>query len=171
MIKMVIVPIRKSVTSLNFHDREAFMKKLQAKEKKGIRQVIWLAVVSLLIIATMTMIMSFSAESKESSGERSHGVTEQVVEMLVPGYSDMAPDEQTELIGKFHRPIRKLAHFSEFGLLGMLCAVLMHILGKGKYWLYWVIPTAFCLLFATADEVFQIFTHRGASPQDVLIDF
>ena len=145
------------------------MKELQAK--KGMRQMICLVVVSLLIVATMTMIMSFSAESKESSGERSHGVTEQVVEILVPEYGDMTPDEQTELVAKFHRPIRKLAHFSEFALLGMLCATLMHILGKGKYLLYWVIPVVFCLLFATADEVFQIFTHRGASPKDVLIDF
>jgi len=135
------------------------------------KQWILCIAVGVLLLALMTMIIAFSTESKSESGERSKGVTEMVAELLVPGYQDMTPEEQQKTVQALHRPIRKLAHFSEFCLLGMLCAAFMHLLKKGKYWLWWVIPTVFCLLYATADEVWQIFTHRGSSVTDVIIDF
>ena len=152
-------------------------KSLMARKnpKKGlymkIKKYLWPILLGVLLLATLVMIISFSSESKESSGERSHGVTEQVVSLLVPDYEQMTPEEQTATVAKFHRPIRKLAHFAEFFLLGVLCAVLMCFVKIGPRWVSWIAPVLFCLVFATADEVWQIFTHRGASPVDVCIDF
>ncbi len=132
---------------------------------------ILLAVMGTLALAITVMIFAFSSESKAESGERSHGVTETVAEILIPGFSDMTPDEQTEIVNTLHRPVRKIAHFSEFCLLGMLACALMYIIGKGKYLLWWIVPTVTCLFLATADEVYQIFTGRGSSATDVIIDF
>ncbi len=128
-------------------------------------------ILGICILANMILIYSFSAEDKKASGNRSHGVTEVVVEVVVPEYSTMSPEKQIETIEKFHPPIRKIAHFCEFGLLGMLTAAFMNALGKGKKWLWWVIPTVFCLLYAISDEVHQIFTERGPAVKDVLVDF
>ena len=132
---------------------------------------ILLAIIGGLTLGIMIMIFAFSSESKADSGARSHGVTEIVAEILVPGFEDMTPDEQTRIVNTLHRPVRKIAHFSEFCLLGMLSAFLVFLFGKGKYWMWWVIPTVSCLLLATADEVYQIFTGRGSSATDVIIDF
>ncbi len=125
----------------------------------------------LAIIANMVMIYGFSSESGEESGDRSHGVTEEIVQVVVPDYNIMPPEKQEETVEKYHLPIRKIAHFCEFGLLGLLTAAFMNTLGKGKKWLRWVIPSAFCLLYAISDEVHQMFTGRGPAAKDVLIDF
>lgn len=140
------------------------------KSNRKIRYVM-LVLLGILILANMIMITSFSLDSKEESGELSHGVTEQVVIILKPDYVDMPPEEQDATIEKFHLPIRKLAHFSEFCLLGMLCAGFMQILGKFKYWVWWVSPAVVCLLYAASDEILQIFVKRGPSVKDVGIDF
>ena len=123
------------------------------------------------IIANMIMIFSFSSEDGEASGDRSHGVTENIVQVVVPDYDQLPPEKQEEKVEEFHLPIRKLAHFCEFGLLGLLTAAFMNVLGKGKRWLWWVIPAAFCLLYAISDELHQMFTERGPAVTDVLIDF
>ncbi len=135
------------------------------------KRLVLCVILGICILANMILIYSFSAEDKSASGNRSHGVTEVVVEIIVPEYPTMSPEEQTETIEKFHPPIRKIAHFCEFGLLGMLSAAFMSALGKGKKWLWWVIPAVFCLLYAISDEVHQIFTQRGPAVKDVLIDF
>lgn len=135
------------------------------------KRLVLCVILGICILANMILIYSFSAEDKSTSGNRSHGVTEVVVEIIVPEYPTMSREEQTETIERFHHPIRKIAHFCEFGLLGMLSAAFMRALGKGKKWLWWVIPAAFCLLYAISDEVHQIFTQRGPTVKDVLIDF
>ena len=135
------------------------------------KRLVLCVILGICILANMILIYSFSAEDKSSSGNRSHGVTEVVVEVIVPEYPTMTPEKQTETIEKFHPPIRKIAHFCEFGLLGMLSAAFMCSLGKGKKWLWWVIPAVFCFLYAISDEVHQIFTERGPAVTDVLIDF
>ncbi len=134
-------------------------------------RLILCAILGICILANMILIYSFSAEDKASSGNRSHGVTEAVVEVIVQEYPTMSPEKQAEIIAKYHPPVRKFAHFCEFGLLGVLTASFMNALGKGKKWLWWGIPAGFCLLYAISDEVHQIFTGRGPAVADVLIDF
>lgn len=147
-------------------------KKSTEKQRKPFpTRVLWCICLGAAIVANMVLIFSFSAENRETSGDRSHGVTETIVEIVVKDYETMTPAEQEEVIATYHPPIRKLAHFCEFGLLGLLSAAFMNALGKGKKWLWWVIPAIFCLLYAISDEVHQIFTNRGPAVTDVLIDF
>lgn len=68
----------------------------------------------------------------------------------------------------FHNLFRKLAHFTEFFMLGILSAgFLKSIKIKPLYSLI------YCLLVACADETIQYFTGAGRAAQirDVLIDF
>lgn len=123
------------------------------------------------ILANMVLIFCFSSENRETSGDRSHAVTRAVVKVLVKDYEMLAPEEQKALIQTYHPPVRKLAHFCEFGLLGVLTAAFMLALHKGRPWLWWIIPAGFCLLYAVSDEVHQMFTERGPAVTDVLIDF
>ena len=63
--------------------------------------------------------------------------------------------------------IRKIAHFSEFAFLGALLYALRAVNGR---------PAPFTLLFfalacGVTDETIQVFTRRGSSVTDVIIDF
>ena len=128
-------------------------------------------ILGVMIFANMALIFNFSSESREESADRSHGLTETVVQIIVKDFENLTPEEQDEKIQEFHVPIRKIAHFCGFGLLGLLTAALMVTLNRGKKWLWWAIPGAFCLLYAISDEIHQIFTERGPAVEDVVLDF
>lgn len=62
--------------------------------------------------------------------------------------------------------IRKLAHFSEFSVLGALLAWICGMLGKKFYW-----PLFLGVAAACADETIQRFVpDRGPSIKDVMLD-
>ena len=65
------------------------------------KRLVLCVILGICIFANMILIYSFSAEDKSSSGNRSHGVTEVVVEVIVPEYPTMTPEKQTETIEKF----------------------------------------------------------------------
>ena len=127
------------------------------------------------VLANMALIYFFSTESKEESGDRSSGIVQIVVYILYPNYDDLFWIDQMRIMDSTHHLVRKLAHFSEFGLLGFLSAWLVSYVNRRKHWFKtwpeWVIPAAFCLLYAISDEVHQIFSNRGPRVTDVLIDF
>ena len=132
--------------------------------------------ISLLIVGNLCLIFGFSGESREESGARSRRVTEVVARVLDPHFEELSPTEQEQTVDQLHGVVRKAAHFTEFGLLGCLTAVLAKLLGMffGRSLRLWqtAVPSGgFCLLTAIADETYQIFTNRGASPVDVCIDF
>ena len=132
--------------------------------------------VALLVVANLMLIFGFSSESREESGARSRKITVAVARILYAHFEDLSAEEQEAVVDSLHGFIRKAAHFTEFGLLGVLSACLALLL---EAWLGWrnrllrtvAGPGGFCLLAATADETYQIFTNRGASPVDVCIDF
>lgn len=131
---------------------------------------------SILTLATMVLIFCFSAESPQDSGDRSEGVTVFVARLFYPGFDDMPPVVQTATVDRIHRLVRKTAHFLEYALLGFLTAGLLiclhrYIFPKLRGWHTWVLPAAFCLLYATSDEIHQLFSGRGPRVTDVLIDF
>ncbi len=136
--------------------------------------VVILLLVSLLL-GNMVLIYFFSSESGEASGDRSASVTEVILEIVYPDYNELPMAEQESLTVRVHHFVRKAAHFLEYALLGWLTACLAiylrhRFLPRMPQWLSWVLPTAFCLLYAVSDEVHQIFSGRGPRVTDVLID-
>ncbi len=64
--------------------------------------------------------------------------------------------------------VRKLAHFTEYFILGGLLYLDWRLLRRGGLWL----PLAAGLLFAAGDEFLQTFIPgRSGAPLDVLLDF
>ncbi len=132
------------------------------------------ALLFLGILATMVMIFLFSSENQTQSGDRSGKVTEHIAPIVVPDYEKRPAEEQTQIVKQLGVPVRKLAHMTEYALLAVLTGALL-VAWEDRNWqrpaFRWGVPAAFCLLYASTDEFHQIFSSRGASVVDVLIDF
>lgn len=126
----------------------------------------------LLVIAVMVMIYCFSAQTGVESGAMSGRITTWVLNLVIPDFADFAPEKQEAIRSAVGLIIRKLAHFSEYALLGF--SLMLHITQLQKKiavrlpWLWaWSIGT----LYAASDEFHQGFVAgRGPSVVDVMID-
>ena len=114
----------------------------------------WLCVV--LLVLNVAFIWGNSLLPGEVSGAFSDWVKELLAKFL-------ASDDLSSSDGGL---LRKLAHFSEFAMLGMLFSWLFGMLQKGRRW------AALCGFFtACVDETIQRFVpDRGPSIMDVGID-
>lgn len=114
----------------------------------------------LLILATLTFIF--------------------VQSMLPPNKSQAESDKVGEILGEIISPdtptgdyvqnnIRKIAHFTEFFILGCEVSIYVILFMPRIKWAVLSLPTA--LLVAFFDESIQIFSGRGPSVTDIWIDF
>ena len=125
----------------------------------------------LLIIATMVGIYAFSAENGEHSGATSAGVTEWVLSVLHPDLEELPPAEQEEIVESSETLIRKLAHMTEFGLLGLLVLLFAATWEDPYLTLKYLLSLAFVFFYAATDELHQTFVPaRVGCLTDVLID-
>lgn len=134
-------------------------------------------VLILLLLSWMGLIFWFSAQSGEESSALSGGLLRRILS-LTPHWNELSADGQALRISTFHTAFRKLAHFSEYAVLGVLASLVMRefspqerynkITGRVRCLL---IPACFALLCAAADELHQAFVpDRAPSPRDVCID-
>ncbi|MBE6845628.1 MAG: VanZ family protein [Ruminococcus sp.] len=124
----------------------------------------WLAVA-----AWMTMIFMFSAQQADESLKTSGGFSEIFAKLFYSEYENLSSLEQTEIINKCQFFVRKAAHFSIYGVLGILTVIACK-LSDIKH--YQVIAALICLLYAASDELHQKFVEgRSGELRDVIIDF
>lgn len=114
------------------------------------------------IVFTVGYIFSNSLENAAQSSEKSQNVTQVIQEIVDP--------EQKIPTQTFEKYIRKTAHFSEFGLLGVECGLLIIALRK-KHLVSAATAALFCVLTAMTDESLQMITDRSCEVTDVWIDF
>ena len=114
----------------------------------------WLFVDSMVLTALwVVFILARSAKPAQESSAESGWVLE-LIRRLIPA------------IGM--HTIRKLAHFTEFGILGLLLWLDCRFWKKGRWWA----PLVAGLAVAAADEFFQTFIPgRSGQLTDILIDF
>ena len=128
----------------------------------------------LCIFIDMAFIFTMSSESKTDSGDRSGEIADVVVDVVYPDFDQLPAAKQESILQKVHKFIRKFAHFSEFAILGWLTALLVaHLASRFSAItpvFQWFSPAAFCFAYAASDEIHQIFTQRGHSVRDVLLD-
>lgn len=111
---------------------------------------------AVLLVCNLVFIWGNSLMPGEVSGAFSDWVKE-VLENLIPGEG---PSTQGSGL------LRKLAHFTEFSLLGMCLGWLFGMLQKKKTWPFFLGVAAACV-----DETIQRFVPgRGPSLKDVAID-
>ncbi len=134
--------------------------------KKQIFRVLLL----ILVILTAVMIFSFSEDNGKESADLSGEITDKVLSIVDPQASSAPPEEYAVRRTNLEHYIRKLAHFSEYLLLGFFWALLLGTF-SGKHVLKLILTFAFPVLYAVIDEIHQYFVPgRAAAVKDVLID-
>ena len=122
-------------------------------------------VITLLWVA---VIFSFSLQPADTSSQLSLGLGHWLIELLPSAIQDklMAmPQDQLEFL---HTLLRKMGHFSEYLILGMLSMIT--VLQTELHYKKWT-GLVFCLLVASVDETIQLFVSgRSGQGSDVLLD-
>lgn len=123
----------------------------------------WLILFGILTAAVMTFIFTQSMLSKEDSSQQSAVWFALLKPILDPQnkYSD-------ELLHNF---VRKMAHFAEFGALGVCVGGFTTNLGRLHGTRYVSLPMLITLATAVCDEFLQYFFDRGSMVTDVVLDY
>ena len=145
--------------------------KTELRGGTGTKRVARLVLALVLAIAWMTVIFQMSAGTADESSEMSGGLINTLLTMLF-GSAD------PQLAASLQHPIRKLAHFVEYAVLGFLLAnaVRSFVLMRGQFnrpfggklvFLTWLIG----VLYALTDEFHQSFVPgRSMEFRDICID-
>ncbi len=113
-----------------------------------------------LLIVNLIFIWGNSLLPGELSGAISHWVKD-VLFQIIPG----RPGDSDG-----HGLLRKMAHFTEFGCLGLCLSWLIRMVRQRK-WEYWILPLLGGFVVGCIDETIQCFVpDRGPGVRDVVID-
>ena len=119
----------------------------------------------------MYLIFSFSAQDAETSSQLSYKVSRKVIEIGAEVLdADLESWEVDSLANRFHGPIRKIAHMTEYFALAVSVAFPLYVYGLRGFLLL-LVAGLFCTVFACGDEYHQsLSAGRNPSKKDVLID-
>ena len=121
----------------------------------------------IILILWMALIFFFSAQPQIESTETSNTVAYILYQLYSLVFNGNAM-KISDFMLKYASPIRKLAHFTEFGVLGVLFYINYLEYRKDKVVLYSLISS---VLYAISDEIHQLFVlNRYCSFKDMLID-
>ena len=122
----------------------------------------------LLVIAIAVMIFLFSAMEGPTSMKTSDGLTYWLIRLTHPGYDALTAKEKRIIYSQYVVYVRKVAHFTEFAMLGASLRMLFQALRlRHPVVCAWLAGT----LYACTDELHQHFVGtRSAMIQDVGID-
>lgn len=119
-------------------------------------------VLILLLVLTLAFIWGNSLIGREDSQGLSRGLLARICTALETVGLHIDPENDHWL--------RKLAHFGEFGLLGVELCLLLWLNGHRSFQGF--ANGAFAgLAAAVTDEALQLLSYRGSQVQDVLLDF
>ena len=108
-------------------------------------------------LCVMYMIFSFSAQTADESGQLSMLVSEKVVLLLGKLTSGNLDTAQVGVYAdEIHFLVRKMAHFSEYFLLGLTLSLPLYVYRLRGFWLV-LAAGLFCAGFAGLDEYHQMF--------------
>lgn len=130
-------------------------------EDKIAKRRMWIFV--LLWAAVTAFILNNSLQPADASNARSHGIADWLYGFPV--------FRRWMTADGFHRFIRKLAHFAEFGASGLCVGGFINNLSRIKNEKYISLPLLIVLGTAVWDESIQLMSGRSSSVRDVLIDF
>lgn len=122
----------------------------------------------ILIIIWMIVIFMFSNQPAEKSGKLSDSFIDNTIVKVYEIFNGNINEKQKlEIIEKYSYPVRKIAHFTIYFILGILCFIFFKDFSK-HYVIYSILV---CFLYACSDEFHQYFIDgRYASFFDVLVD-
>ena len=132
------------------------------------------AVTTLLTVIVMVMIFCFSMETADDSDKRSGVISEVFIRIFFPGYEQMESARQQAVYDNVQHIVRKLAHFTEYLMLGFmirLCLESWFGHRMKKYRILAFIGFAAGTVYACTDEAHQLaIDGRSGQFTDVLVD-
>ncbi|MBQ7172984.1 MAG: VanZ family protein [Clostridia bacterium] len=124
-----------------------------------------------LICLQLYMIFGFSKEDAQKSTESSERVTEEIAKIVIEDYEKLPVEEQKAAVKRIDPPVRKIAHATEFGILGGLALLFFLTFRRLPLWLSPILATLSAALAGAFDELHQTFVPgRSGEVRDVLID-
>lgn len=120
-----------------------------------------------ILIVWLGLIFGFSSDV----GEVSSGMSSKVITVVVKTLTNIEEnsEEMEEIINKYSFPVRKLAHFVEYFILGVITLNLFVSFNINRRVL--IYTTTLCILAASLDEFHQTFVPgRSGNINDVLLD-
>ena len=117
--------------------------------------------------AVMAVIFAFSAMPGEESGDTSGALLMFVAGAMEKlGHLPFSADQLAVL----HHVIRKIAHFTEFAILGVTTVIALYNKNRSRSCNY-LLPIIIAVLYACSDEFHQLFVPgRAGTIKDVLVD-
>lgn len=144
---------------------------LSIKSRDKTKKIMLSCAAAFLLLALYCVIFSFSAQDGEESGSISIVVSKKCVETFnVVAKKNWTDSMVEKLAESFEHPVRKLAHFSEYAVMGIL------VYGLWAGWIHsrrklCLLAGLWVVVSACADEFHQYFIPgRCGSPADVLLD-
>lgn len=122
-----------------------------------------LIVYVLLTLLIVGYIFSNSFQTVAASSERS-GRVMKIVEPIINPKGTLSTEE-------VHKIVRKLAHGTEFAVLGIFLSLTAYEIFKLRKRILISFPLLMALCTAVTDEFLQSFNDRSPQISDVLIDF
>lgn len=123
------------------------------------------------IVLICSVIFLFSSQRGTESSEVSIGVTRVISGIIFRRFDSMTTEEQGFIISELEPFIRKLAHFTEYAVLGAAIYLLMISADPAFIRRKRTVSLAAAAVFASLDELHQLFVPgRSGMLTDVLID-
>lgn len=122
------------------------------------------------LVLWMALIFSFSNQKDVDSSKISDGFIDRTVVKIYKVFNEnITKEKENEIIEKYTYPIRKLAHYTLYFVLGILSFLVVKDYSINKKLI--IYSLLICFLYACSDEFHQLFViGRSASIKDVIID-
>ena len=108
------------------------------------------------VIGWMGMIFYFSHQTGVQSSSMSSKITNKILHLFISSYDDLPLNEQTEIFKNASFVIRKLAHYFEYAILGLLLFLAIYNF-TNKRGIVFSLSIGIGVLYAISDEVHQSF--------------
>lgn len=140
-----------------------------SSDNMSIKQYRYLMVA--LLIVWMLVIFMFSAQNSTVSSSVSEGFSYRLFSFINPDFKTMSAEEQETFLESIMTPIRKLAHFTLYFILGLIASGLFVTIKNRGMLLKSAVSWGICVLYAVSDEIHQYFVPgRACAAFDVFID-
>ena len=123
-----------------------------------------------MTVVWMSLIFWMSAQPADDSEDLSLSVGQMVGRVLYRDFDSWPEAEQEAFARRIDHPVRKLAHGTEYMILGILLALDVRVC-SGKYSRILLLPWLAGTLYACTDEWHQLYVPgRSGQLCDILID-
>ncbi len=126
---------------------------------------------AILLVVWCVLIFMFSAQNANESNQTSGTIVIKIIETIYPKYNTLSAQEQMNVMNVISLAVRKLAHFTEYFILGVWAFFVSVTFNRFKLFIRAALAFLFCAFYSISDEIHQHFVlGRACRFLDVLID-